>query len=266
MKMIARRSAGWLALLLVLAPGLALAQNSFKDCANCPEMVRIPSGSFVMGSPRQVDQAAAAAGVKTAGDEEPTRKVSIATFVIGKYEVTQAQWVAVMGSNPSSVKGDNLPVDSVSWDDVQAFIQKLNARTGKRYRLPTEAEWEYAARAGSPALYFFGNDPAQLDRYAWFESNAGGASHPVGQKQPNKFGLYDVYGNVWEWVEDCYRKSYAGAPANGAAVGGPKTCDRVDRGGAFVSSPGNLRSANRDWGAPNYRLNNLGFRLARSLP
>ncbi len=266
MKMIARRSAGWLALLLLLAPGLALAQNSFKDCANCPEMVRVPAGSFVMGSPRQVDQAAAAAGVKTAGDEEPTRKISVAAFAIGKYEVTQAQWVALMGSNPSSVKGDSLPVDSVSWDDVQAFIQKLNARTGKRYRLPTEAEWEYAARAGSPALYFFGNDPAQLDRYAWFESNAGGTSHPVGQKQPNKFGLYDVYGNVWEWVEDCYRKSYAGAPANGAAVGGAKTCDRVDRGGAFVSSPSNLRSANRDWGAPNYRLNNLGFRLARSLP
>jgi formylglycine-generating enzyme required for sulfatase activity len=266
MKTILRRSFGWLALLVLLAPGVALAQASFKDCAHCPEMVKIPAGSFVMGSSGQTDAVAAAAGVKTAGDEEPSRKVTIAAFAIGKYEVTQAQWLAVMGHNPSSVKGDDLPVESVSWNDVQAFIQKLNARTGKHYRLPTEAEWEYAARAGSGALYFFGNDPAQLDRYAWFAANAGGGTHPVGQKQPNRFGLYDVYGNVWEWVQDCYRRSYAGAPANGTAISGAKSCDRVDRGGAFVSSPGNLRSANRDWGQPNYRLNNLGFRLARSLP
>jgi len=257
----------WLVVLALLVgiTGPAAAQTAgrvFKDCANCPEMVSLPGGSFLMGSlPNKQN-----AGFKAAADEMPQHSVRIAPFAIGKYEVTQEQWTAIMGSNPSVNKGPKLPVESVSWDDVQQFIAKLNARTGKRYRLPSEAEWEYAARAGTKTAYFFGDDAGPLEQYAWLETNAAGQTHPVGEKQPNKFGLYDIYGNVWEWVQDCYKAGYVGAPGDGRAVVAPKGCERVDRGGAWVSGSNNLRSANRDWGPPSYRLNNLGFRLARNLP
>jgi formylglycine-generating enzyme required for sulfatase activity len=235
--------------------------RTFADCAECPQMVVIPAGSFTMGSSGK-----SPAGLKFASDEQPQHQVKLRSFALGKFEVTQAQWTALMGDNPSVFKGAGLPVDSVSWDDTQKFLQRLNARTGKRYRLPSEAEWEYAARAGSGTAFWFGDDPAMLDGYAWFEGNADGKPHPVGQKLPNKFGLHDMNGNVWEWVQDCYKDSYMGAPADGRPVGGKAGCDHVDRGGAWLSSPNNQRSANRDWGAPHYRLNNLGFRVARDLP
>lgn len=258
----ARQLLGTACLALPLVGAPALAQNTFKDCADCPEMVRLPGGSFTMGSVKQN----ASAAFKIANDELPPRPVTLKAFALGKYEVAQAQWTAIMGDNPSVNKGPSLPVDSVSWDDTQVFIRKLNALTGKRYRLPTEAEWEYAARAGSNAAYSFGDDIAQLPSYGWLETNSGGTSHRVGQKLPNKFGLYDMHGNVWEWTQDCYKASYAAAPRDGGAVKGKAGCDHVDRGGAWLSGPNNLRSANRDWGPPHYRLNNLGFRLARDLP
>ncbi len=259
---------GLVLLLVGLAAAPVAAQGAgkaFKDCSECPEMLMIPAGKFVMGSPpgkkRANDEV-----FKPAADEQPSHAVALKSFALGKYEVTQAQWVAIMGDNPSVNQGPTLPVDSVSWNDVQIFIQRLNTRTGKHYRLPTEAEWEYAARAGTSTPYSFGDDLGQLSQQAWFAANSDGKAHPVGEKLPNQFGLHDMLGNVWEWVQDCYKESYVGAAADGRAVTRQANCERVDRGGAWVSGPRNLRSANRDWGSPNYRLNNLGFRLARNLP
>ncbi len=129
-------------------------------------------------------------------------------FYLGKYPVTQQQWDTVMGNNPSSFRGGSLPVETVSWDDVQNFIQILNTKSGKNvYRLPTEAEWEYACRAGSTSVYYFGNDESQLGEYAWYDGNSGQTTHPVGQKKPNGWGLYDMYGNVWEWTDSWYDSS-----------------------------------------------------------
>ena len=157
------------------------------------EFVLIPAGTFQMGS-NDGDS-----------DEKPVHTVRLSRpFYLGKYEVTQAQWEAVMGNNPSQFKGDsNRPVEQVSWDDVQEFIRRLNTKeSGARYRLPTEAEWEYAARAGSTTAYSFGDGVGQLGQYAWYDGNAGNTTHPVGQLQPNAWGLYDMHGNVWEWVQD----------------------------------------------------------------
>src|SRR5262249_24141391 len=163
---------------------------------------RTPGGEFLMGS---------ADGY---GDERPVHTVRISQpFYLGQYAVTQGQWQAVMGSNPSQFTGDpNRPVETVSWEDVQEFIRRLHAREGgATYRLPTEAEWEYAARAGSTTAYGFGDDPRQLSEYAWYSENAGRQTHPVGQLKPNAWGLYDMHGNVWEWVQDWYGPYTAGA-------------------------------------------------------
>ena len=157
--------------------------------------VLIPAGSFDMGSE------------SGDADEQPVRSVTInKPFYIGQFEVTQAQWHAVMESDPSQFTDDlNRPVESVSWNDAQEFITKLNAmEPDATYRLPTEAEWEYAARAGSVAAYAFGDDAAQLDAYAWYADNAGNTTHPVGEKQPNAWGVHAMHGGVWEWVQDRY--------------------------------------------------------------
>jgi len=216
--------------------------------------VLIPSGFFMMGS--------------TTGNpnEQPVHQVRISTaFYLGQYEVTQAQWQAVMGKNPSSFKGDpNLPVESVSWEDVQEFIRRLNAReSGGRYRLPTEAEWEYAARAGSTTAYSFG-DRQRFGDYAWFLLNSGGTTHPVGQKLANAWGLYDMHGNVWEWVQDV-NGAYASAPFTDP-LGPPLGSDRVFRGGAFSSDARGCRSASRSRTKPERRNVFLGFRLLRTVP
>jgi formylglycine-generating enzyme required for sulfatase activity len=224
-------------------------------CAYCPEMVVIPAGSFQMGSNEYTD-------------EKPPHRVSIKSFALGKYEVTQGQWKAVMGSNPSSFEecGDNCPVEQVSWDDIQQYIQKLNASSGQQYRLPSEAEWEYAARAGSNGKWSFGNDDAQLGQYAWYGSNSGSKTHAAGGKLPNAFGLHDMHGNVWEWVQDYYHDSYSGAPSDGSAwVAGGDQGRRVFRGGGWLIDPAILRSAIRGRYTPDGRNNDIGFRLARTL-
>jgi len=162
-----------------------VAGQTIKDCPDCPEMVVLPAGSFEMGTPpdpRPDPFSNAAPKTIGAADEKPQRRVQIAPFAIGKYEVTQEQWYAVMGANPSRNKGRTLPVEQVSWEDVQVFIQKLNQKTGQQYRLPSEAEWEYAARAGSQTEYSFGDDEKELGRYAWYRANSGGQTHPVGEK------------------------------------------------------------------------------------
>ena len=157
------------------------------------------------------------------------------------------------------------PVIFVSWNDAQLYVAWLSKMTGKPYRLLSEAEWEYATRAGTTTIYSFGNDPTQLGDYAWYAANSGGRAHPVGQKKPNAFGLYDVHGNVWEWVEDCFFGFYTGAPSDGSAWVTPNCIFRTARGGPFSGGPRDLRSANRFHGAPVYRVGIVGFRVARPL-
>ena len=181
---------------------------------------------------------------------------------MGKTEVTQRLWKAVMGSNPShfSKGGDHCPVENVSWNDAQEFIKSLNGLTGKNYRLPSEAEWEYAARAGAKTRWSFGDDQSQLGEYAWYEGNSDSKTHHVGQKKPNSWGLYDMQGNVWEWVQDAWVGSYGAALAD--AIIKESDVARVLRGGCWGSSPRILRLANRDWNLPGHRDDYLGFRLA----
>jgi len=215
----------------------------------------ILAGEFQMGSANGSD------------NERPVLTVRISKpFYLGIYEVTQGQWEAVMGDNPSRFTGDpNRPVENVSWDDVQKFIDKLNTKEGgTKYRLPTEAEWEYAARAGSKTAYSFGDDSSQLSKYAWFGDNAGNTTHLVGKLQPNVWGLYDMHGNVWEWVQDWYGK-YTAEPVTdpqGPAAGSY----RVIRGGGWGYGAGGCRSAYPPRNAPGYRLVSLGFRLLRTAP
>ena len=235
-----------------------------KDCVECPEMVVLPSGRFLMGSPERLP---ASFGNKSVGEdsERPQHLVQIQSFAIGKYEVTQEQWYAVMGNNPSSTKGRFFPVDRVAWDDAQLFINNLNQKTGQKYRLPSEAEWEYAARAGTTTHWSFGNEESRLGNYAWYYENSDTKPQAVGQKLPNAYGLYDMHGNVWEWTQDCWHESYVGAPTDGSAW--EINClGRVHRGG-FVrnSTEADLRSAYRGRNSVTNREYGGGFRLARDL-
>ena len=171
-----------------------------------------------------------------------------------------------MGHNPSRFKGDaNRPVEMVSWEEVQKFIDELNPREGgAKYRLPTEADWEYAARAGSQTAYSFGDDSRQLGKYGWFRGNADNTTHPVGQLQPNAWGLYDMHGNVWEWVQD-WRGQYTAEPVTDPQ--GPVSgLARVIRGGWWSGEARSCRAAYREAGARDYRNDNLGFRLLRTAP
>jgi formylglycine-generating enzyme required for sulfatase activity len=215
--------------------------------------VWIPTGKLMMGSQEGEH------------DEKPLHKVRISQpFYLGQYEVTQGQWQAVMGNNPSHFLGDpTLPVEQVSWEDVQAFIRRLNTREGSTvYRLPTEAEWEYAARAGSTTAYSFGEDASMLEAYAWYGENAGGRTHPVGQRKPNAWGLYDMHGNVWEWVQDGYGPYEVDVTTD--PQGAPAHEYRVYRGGGWGTFSANCRSSDRNYDAPDERLPGLGFRLLRA--
>ena len=179
-------------------------------------------------------------------------------FAVGKYPVTQAEWRAVMGNNPSSNSNcDRCPVENVSWDDAQAYIEQLNALTGQRFRLPTEAEWEYAARAGQTTRYAGSDD---LDAVAWYSENSGGKTHPVGQKQPNAFGLYDLSGNVWEWTASAYSEDYDGSETIST---NDASALRANRGGSWFYEPARVRVASRFWLDPANRFSARGFRLAQ---
>jgi formylglycine-generating enzyme required for sulfatase activity len=196
-----------------------------------------------------------------ADDQKPMHRVTISeAFYMGKYEVTQAQWHAVMGNNPSNFKrcGGNCPVENVSWFDAQDFVNKLNeANDGLKYRLPSEAEWEYACRAGTTGDYY-GQD---VNEIGWYADNSGKKTRPVGGKQPNAFGLYDMSGNVWEWCSDWYDENYyASSPATDPR--GPGNGQyRVLRGGSWAYDAPLLRSASRDWLAPAFGLSAFGFRV-----
>jgi formylglycine-generating enzyme required for sulfatase activity len=186
---------------------------------------------------------------------------------MGVYEVTQEQYEAVTGKNPSKFKGPNNPVEMVSWEDVTAFCKKLSDKTRKTVRPPTEAEWEYTCRAGSKTAYCFGNDASNLSDYAWFDQNSDKKTHPVGLKKPNAFGLYDMHGNVWEWCSD-WQNSYANLPAGKAGAknvdpqGPASGVNRVMRGGCVHFNRWDCRSARRGWNDPDYQhVICLGFRV-----
>ncbi|MFN9315494.1 MAG: SUMF1/EgtB/PvdO family nonheme iron enzyme, partial [Microcystis sp.] len=204
------------------------------------EMVGLPAGQFLMGSPDSDPDAR--------DNEKPQHQVKVNSFAIGKYPVTQAQYQAVMGTNPSRFQNNpQNPVEDVSWNDAQAFCQKLSQITGKTYRLPTEAEWEYACRAGTTTRFYFGDDANQLGDYAWYKGNSQQTTHPVGQKKPNAWGLYDMSGNVWEWCEDNWHDNYIGAPRDGSAWIKNGNDNRSPlRGGSWGSNPYNCRSAIRN--------------------
>src|SRR5215470_11663645 len=253
----------WLLTSWLLLVGLALTtsplaaqstpEKTFTNSIGM-EFVLIPPGTFKMGSDRGDP------------DERPVHDVTISKqFYMGKYEVTQGQWQAVMGTNPSLFPDNpKRPVDQVAWDDAQAFIRKLNAMEGVQlYRLPTEAEWEYAARAGSPRIYGFGNDPKQLGDYAWYRANAEHRTHPVGQKKPNAWGLHDMLGNVWEWVQD-WEGKYASE-----AVTDPKGANsgtyHMRRGCAWNNEANVCRVANR-YSVIGYRDDFIGLRVVRMHP
>ena len=221
-----------------------------------PTMIRVRGGTFTMGSPES------AAG---RGDDETQHPVTLSGFEIGQYEVTQKLWRAIMGANPSDFQGDSLPVENVSWDDIKVFLKKLNARApGKNYRLPTEAEWEFAARGGTLSKGFLYAGSADLNKVAWFSENSGSKTHFVGQKEANELGLYDLSGNVYEWCSDWYGDYPAGGKPEKDPVGPVSGSYRVIRGGSWYLSAGYCRVSYRGYATPEYRDNYVGFRLASS--
>ncbi len=223
-----------------------VAANSKKSFE--PEMVFVKGGTFMMGSNNGDD------------DEKPVYQVTLSDFFIGKYEVTQAQWQAVMGNNPSNFKGcKNCPVEKVSWTDVQAYITKLNSQTGKNYRLPTEVEWEYAARGGNQSKGYIYSGSDNIGTVAWYYDNSSGKTHPVGQKQANELGINDMTGSVWEWCADWYGNYTTNAISNpqGSSIGQY----RVFRGGSWGNGPQGCRTSNRNSDYPDFLFNDIGFRL-----
>lgn len=237
--------------------------NEFKECAyGCPTMVVIPPGKFTMGSSYEKEYT-----------ERPEHEVAISKpFAIGKFEVTFEQWDACVAAGGCPMASDSgfgrglRPVINVSWEDAQQYVTWLANRTGKPYRLPTEAEWEYAAWAGSKIL------GVDVGNYAWFQHNSGSFTQPVGQRKVNAFGLYDVYGNVWEWVRDWYHSDYIGAPSDGSAWITPSAENWlyprplfVYRGGGWNDTRDALKQDRRRADPPAYHNNDLGFRVARTL-
>jgi formylglycine-generating enzyme required for sulfatase activity len=198
--------------------------------------------------------------------ESPEHEVTIGKpFYMGKFEVTQEQYQQVMGANPSRFKGAKLPVERVSWGDAKEFCKRASAQCGLTLRLPSEAEWEYACRAGTRTNYHSGDTAADLARAAWYDKNSGGTTHPVGQKEANVFGLHDMHGNVWEWCEDDWHENYQSGPKDGQAwINTPRGGSRVLRGGDWYFNPGVCRSAFRIRSLPDYRDCSGGFRVVRS--
>jgi len=259
------------------------------------KFAKIPSGSFMMGSGISASEAVSRYGGKEKyyEREHPQHRVTISKpFYMQKMEVTVGQWRSFIQDtgykteaetgggayvwtgkkwekkegtywdNPGFNQGDNNPVTCVSWNDVQEFIKWLNRKEGKEYRLPTEAEWEYGARAGSTTRFCYGNNKDGLAEYAWYWDNSGKRTHSVGEKKPNSWGLYDMHGNVWEWLQDRYGDYPSGAVTD--PTGPSSGSNRVNRGGSWGNDAGNCRSANRVRNEPGNRDNNLGFRLSRA--
>lgn len=222
------------------------------------EMVYVKGGTFTMGCTSEQ-------GSDCEDDEKPAHQVTLSDFYICKYEVTQKQWRAVMGTDPPELrfKGcDDCPVERVSWNDIQDFIKKLNQKTGKKYRLPTEAEWEYAARGGSQSKGYKYAGSNNIGEVAWYDVNSSNKTHAVGGKKPNELGIYDMSGNVWEWCNDWYGNYSAGSQRN--PQGPSSGTGRVLRGGSWYSNAWYCRVSDRYDGNPDGRHGNYGFRLAVS--
>ena len=281
----------------------------FRDCAECPQMVVIPAGKFTMGSPPEEKAWAASNGgsLGSVADEAPQHTITLPSFALGKYHVTRGEYAAFVREtgyssadgcyetsmprsakqagtswqNPGFNQTDLDPVVCVSWPDARAYIAWLNKKVSSNsadgpYRLPSEAEWEYAARGGSTTPFWWGTDASAASPHAWYKDNSGGQTHPVGEKPANAFGLYDIVGNVWQWTEDCYDNTYAGAPAEGHAKetissdvhanDSEGKCMRVDRGSSYLYPAWLLRSATRERNPASYRDAIMGFRVAKTLP
>ena len=221
----------------------------------CIEMVKVEGGTFMMGATSEMKN--------PNSNEKPVHQVTLTNdYYMGKYEVTQALWQAVMGSNPSEYKGDNLPVETVSWNDCQKFISKLNSLTGRMFRLPTEAEWEYAARGGKESRGYQYSGSSNISDVAWYDENSGSKTHPVGTKQANELGIYDMTGNVWEWCSDWYSSYSSSSQTN--PTGSDSGSARVSRGGGWFNDASYCRLSVRFYYTPDFRLDILGLRLALS--
>ena len=218
------------------------------------EMVEVRGGTFRMGGTSEQGSDA------DSDDEYPVHSVTLSGYYIGKTEVTQALWKAVMGSNPSRFKGDNMPVECVSWDDCQEFIRKLNSLTSQNFRLPTEAEWEFACRGGNNSRGYKYSGSNYIDNVAWYDGISGDKTHPVATKLPNELGIYDMTGNVWEWCSDWNGKYSSGAQTN--PKGPYDGSYRVVRGGSWDDNAKGCRSSNRTCNSPGYRADYLGLRLS----
>ena len=260
-------------------------------------MVVLPGGKSTMGSTTAQKTWAVAHGAnaESVAGEAPEHRVSIRSFALGEYDVTRFQFAAFVAETGYEVKGgcgrdasgttedpnlswkdpgfpqtDLDPVVCVSWHDALAYIdwvnQKAAGAAGKGpYRLPTEAEWEYAARGGAAALFWWGDDARAAPQHAWYAENADGRTRPIGSKPANDFGVFDIVGNVWQWTQDCYAPTYAKATADGRALETGEACARVDRGGGWLSQVWMLRSSTRQRSPADFRDRIMGFRVARDL-
>jgi len=246
--------------------GEAIRAEARKQGIEFPDgwaFVPVKAGSFTMGSP--LDETG------RDGDEGAHHVTLTRTFWMSTTETTQAQYEEIMGTSSSRFAGPRRPVEQVSWYDAQDFVGKLNQRerqasrlpAGWEYRLPTEAEWEYACRAGSQTVFCFGNDAESLSDYAWFEANSANQTHDVAGKRPNRWGLHDMHGNVWEWCQDWYGEYTTGKQADPTGAAGGSF--PVLRGGSWNFSSGLCRSANRNWDSPSGRDSLLGFRLVMAM-
>ena len=217
-------------------------------------MIKVEGGTFMMGATPEMKE--------PMDWEKPVHHVTLSSYYIGETEVTQALWKAVMGKKPSEHKGDNLPVETVSWNDCQKFIAKLNSLTGMKFRLPTEAEWEFAARGGTKSNGTQYSGSSNIDEVAWYSDNSSSKTHPVKTKKANELGIYDMSGNVYEWCEDWYGDYGSSAIKNPSGPSSGNT--RMGRGGSWCSIARYCRSSNRDSYTPDSRISNLGLRLVLS--
>lgn len=235
-------------------PAVSSSGVSFRDPVTGMDFVLIKGGCYQMGD-EDGDR-----------EERPVHEVCVDDFYLGVFEVTQGQWKAINGRNPSSNKnGDLYPVEDLSWNDVQDFIKELNQKSGRYFRLPTEAEWEYAAREGGRKEKWSGtNSESEIDAYAWYDNNSGRNTHPVGQKRPNALGLYDMTGNVWEWAGDWYDRSYYEESPRSNPGGPGRGSDRVFRGGSYKDRAKDIRTTKRDKKSNRRSDSTIGFRLALS--